>query len=51
MALTHEISRRLGAAAVAGRWSRLLVDLNRPVSDPTLVRREAGGVEIPWNRH
>jgi len=50
MALTREVARRLGSAAVAGRWSRLLVDLNRPVSDPTLTRREAGGVELPWNR-
>jgi predicted N-formylglutamate amidohydrolase len=50
MALTREVARRLGAAAVVGRWSRLLVDLNRPVSDPTLARREAGGVELPWNR-
>jgi predicted N-formylglutamate amidohydrolase len=50
MALTREVARRLGAAAVAGRWSRLLVDLNRPVSDPTLVRSEVDGVELPWNR-
>jgi predicted N-formylglutamate amidohydrolase len=50
MALTREVSRRLDAAAVTGRWSRLLVDLNRPVSDPTLVRQEADGVAIPWNR-
>jgi predicted N-formylglutamate amidohydrolase len=50
LGLTRELSRRLGAAAVTGCWSRLLIDLNRPVTDPTLIRREAGGVPIPWNR-
>jgi len=47
--LTRELARRIGAAAIAGRWSRLLVDLNRPVTDDTLMRCEAGGVRIPWN--
>lgn len=50
-ALTGELARRVGAAAIAGRWSRLLIDLNRPVLDPTLVRDEAGGVRIPWNEN
>jgi len=50
LALTRELARRLRAAAVSGMWSRLFIDLNRPVIDTTLVRREAGGVEVPWNR-
>lgn len=46
----RELSRRLGAAAIGARWSRLLVDLNRPVKDPTLIRRVVGEVRLPWNR-
>jgi predicted N-formylglutamate amidohydrolase len=49
-ALTRELSRRLRAVAIGGRFSRLWIDLNRRVDDPTLVRREAGGVALPWNR-
>ena len=48
-ALTRALSRALGASAVGGRWSRLLVDLNRRVDEPTLIRRSAGGVGLPWN--
>jgi predicted N-formylglutamate amidohydrolase len=47
--LTRAVARRLGAAAVGGRFSRLFIDLNRPVGDETLVRREAGGVALSWN--
>jgi predicted N-formylglutamate amidohydrolase len=35
--------------AIGGGVSRLVIDLNRPVVDPTLIRREAGGVPLPWN--
>lgn len=49
-ALTRELSRRLDAPAIGGRWSRLWLDLNRHVADPTLVLREAGGVELSFNR-
>jgi predicted N-formylglutamate amidohydrolase len=49
-ALTRAVAHRLGAGGIGGRWSRLLIDLNRRVDDPTLVRREAGGVELSWNR-
>lgn len=48
-ALATRIARHLDAGAAGGRWSRLVVDLNRPVCDPTLVRREAGGVPLSWN--
>ena len=48
--LTAELSRRLGAPAIGGRFSRLLIDLNRRVGDPSLIRTEAGGVALPWNR-
>ena len=49
--LTRALSGRLAATAVGGRWSRLLIDLNRAVSDPMLIRREAQGVAFRWNRH
>jgi predicted N-formylglutamate amidohydrolase len=50
-ALTRELAPRLGSPAIGGRWSRLLIDLNRLVSEPSLIRREAGGLVLPWNRN
>ena len=47
--LTRELARRLGASAVGGRWSRLFIDLNRRLDDPTLIRRTAQGVTLSWN--
>lgn len=47
--LAVAVARRLRATAVGARFSRLLVDLNRPVQDETLVRREAEGVHLSWN--
>ncbi len=48
-ALTRVVSRALGAPAIGGTWSRLLVDLNRAVDDPTFAREVAGGVRLSWN--
>ena len=36
--------------AVLGRWSRLLIDLNRGADDPTLVMELSDGSIIPGNR-
>ena len=47
--LSVDLARRLGAGAIGGRWSRLLLDLNRRADDPTLLRQWAGDVELPWN--
>jgi predicted N-formylglutamate amidohydrolase len=47
--LSLDLARRLDAGAIGGRWSRLLIDLNRRADDPTLMRDRAGGVELPWN--
>src|SRR5262245_66610954 len=41
--LTRRLARRLDAGAVGGGWSRLVVDLNRRIGDPTLVRCHAEG--------
>lgn len=47
--LTRELARRLGASAVGGRWSRLVIDVNRRVDDPTLIVRRAGRHVLSWN--
>ena len=47
--LTRGLARGVGCGAVGGRWSRLVLDLNRTVTDETLVRPEAEGVELSWN--
>jgi predicted N-formylglutamate amidohydrolase len=47
--VTGELSARLKTSAVGGKWSRLWIDLNRRVDDPTLIRPAAGGVELSWN--
>jgi predicted N-formylglutamate amidohydrolase len=49
-AVTRELSRRLGCGAIGGRWSRLLIDLNRRIDDPTLIRPEAEGIALSFNR-
>jgi predicted N-formylglutamate amidohydrolase len=48
--IARALARRLRATLVAAGWSRLWVDLNRPVGDPELILPEAGGVELGWNR-
>jgi predicted N-formylglutamate amidohydrolase len=44
------LARRLGAPLHAGRWSRLLIDLNRSPGHPKLVARSSFGVLVPGNR-
>ena len=48
--LTRELARRLKTSAVGGRFSRLLIDLNRRVDEDTLIRRHAGATELSFNR-
>ena len=48
--LTRALARRLGTSAVGGRWSRLVIDLNRRLDDPTLIRCKLGQVVLGWNR-
>ncbi|HVV28650.1 MAG TPA: N-formylglutamate amidohydrolase [Rhizomicrobium sp.] len=50
-ALTRALAAAYGAPAFLGRWSRLLVDLNRGPDDPTLVMKLSDGSIIPGNRH
>lgn len=48
-AIAARVARRLGASAAGGRVSRLIVDLNRPAGDPTLIRHRADGIPLSWN--
>lgn len=48
--VTRHLAAAYGAAAVLGRWSRLLIDLNRGADDPTLVMKLSDGSIIPGNR-
>jgi predicted N-formylglutamate amidohydrolase len=50
-AVTRALAAAYGAAALLGRWSRLLIDLNRGAEDPTLVMKLSDGSIIPGNRH
>jgi len=47
--VTRALAAAFGAGAVLGRWSRLLVDLNRGADDPTLVMKLSDGSLIPGN--
>ena len=45
------MARALGAPAVLSNFSRLLIDPNRGLDDPTLVMRLSDGAIVPGNRH
>jgi predicted N-formylglutamate amidohydrolase len=49
-AVTRALAGAYGAPAVLGRWSRLLIDLNRGADDPTIVMKLSDGSIIPANR-
>ena len=49
-ALATSLAEKFKAPAVLGRWSRLVVDLNRGGDDPTVVMRLSDGRIIPENR-
>lgn len=48
-AVTRLLASQLGAPAVMTRYSRLLIDPNRGVDDPTLVMRLSDGAVVPGN--
>ena len=48
--LTRMLSQRLAVPALMTRYSRLLIDPNRGVDDPTLIMRLSDGAVIPGNR-
>ncbi len=49
--LTELLAKRLGAPAVLSQFSRLLIDPNRGLDDPTLVMRLSDGAIVPGNAH
>ena len=50
-ALTLGLAARLRAQAVLSCFSRLLIDPNRGMDDPTLIMRLSDGAVVPGNRH
>lgn len=48
--VTLELARRMDAAAILSRFSRLVIDPNRAEDDPTLVMRLYDGTIVPANR-
>lgn len=48
--VTRAIAAALGAPAVLSNFSRLLIDPNRGLDDPTLVMRLSDGAIVPGNR-
>ena len=48
--VTRGLARRLDAPAVLSRFSRLVIDPNRALDDPTLIPQLSDGVVIPGNR-
>lgn len=48
--LTRALGRRLDAAALLGVYSRLVIDGNRRLADPTSIAQESDGVAVPGNR-
>jgi predicted N-formylglutamate amidohydrolase len=49
--LTLGLAERLRAAAVLSRYSRLLIDLNRGLDDPTLIMQISDGAVVPGNKN
>jgi len=47
--LTLELAERMGAGAVLSRFSRMIVDPNRPEDSPTLFRETAEGRQVHLN--
>ena len=48
--VTRDLARRLDAPAVLSHFSRLIVDPNRALDDPTLIPQLSDGVIVPGNR-
>lgn len=48
--VTRRLARRLDAVAVLSGYSRLVIDCNRRLGDPTSIAQESDGVPVPGNR-
>jgi len=49
-AVTRDLAARLDAPAVLAGYSRLVIDCNRNIEDPTSIPRVSDGIEVPGNR-
>ena len=49
--VTRALAALLGAPAVLSTYSRLLIDPNRGLDDPTLVMRYSDGAIVPGNAY
>jgi len=49
-AVTRNLAALLSVPAIMTRFSRLLIDVNRGLDDPTLVMRISDGAVVPGNR-
>lgn len=47
--VAERLAERLGAPAVLSRFSRLLIDPNRGLNDPTLIMQISDGLIVPGN--
>lgn len=50
-AITEMLAQRFDAAAVLAGASRLFIDCNRQLGDPSLIPSTSHGIEIPGNRN
>jgi predicted N-formylglutamate amidohydrolase len=50
-AVTRALSQRLQVPAILGTYSRLVVDCNRNLDDPTAFPARSDGVSVPGNQH
>jgi predicted N-formylglutamate amidohydrolase len=48
-AVARDLAYRLSAAVMCGTYSRLVLDLNRAPSDPTLIAEKSDGCTVPAN--
>jgi predicted N-formylglutamate amidohydrolase len=48
-AVTRRLAGLLDARAVLSGYSRLVIDCNRPLDDPTSIAGESDGIEVPGN--
>jgi predicted N-formylglutamate amidohydrolase len=49
--VTRELARLIDAPALLGRWSRLLIDINRDPADPSCMPEVSDGSPVPGNRN
>mgnify|MGYP003330452531 CR=1 FL=1 len=47
--VAHHLSAATGFRCIFSRYSRLLVDLNRPIYSPECIRAQSDGTQIPGN--